>query len=257
MQRKSKGDTDRFMRAIAAFSAAPEEVTRRGRRLQNGESGSAHAILAEIDETVLRRKLVFCNEQDATLTLDVGERRLLTVLSAPEPLDGVYPDLIGRPLEEADAPTVMNLLTEFASQEPRVFVVSRPSDAGETGVFRGLSAKMLVDLQRMPLPDELPATLRRAVEVAKADCDALVICQSGKSLYRHGEKKLVDMLDAHLSSLPSGRGNMRDVTLWCVDPPAGGAVMLAEVDDFRVAVIGSFAALQGHFNVWREAVTLK
>ncbi|MEM9576639.1 MAG: hypothetical protein AAF999_06465 [Pseudomonadota bacterium] len=243
------------MQVIAAFSAAPEVVTPQGRQLRGDAAGSAHAMLGEIDETVLRRTLLFSSDHDATLALDVGERRLLTVLSVSEPLGAAYSGIVGRPLEVADAPQVMSLLADFGAQNRSVFVRSRPSESIDADVYQGLSAKMLSEQQPSALPEGLPAALRHAVVVAADDCDALVICDAGTSIYQRGEAKRTDGLAAHMSQIASGQGALREVTLWCGAPSGGAAVLVAVLDRFGVALCGPSDRLREHFPLWQEAVT--
>lgn len=253
MQRKRKDDTDRFMQAIAAFSAAPEDVTVRGRRLQGGAHGAVHAILSEVDETVLHRHLEFATEQGKKIVLDVGERRLLNILSTPSEVSKAFVSVVGRPLEDADADIVLRLLAECVASETEIFVRSRPVAESEADVFRGLSAKTLLEHQVAPVREGLPDALLHAIETSKSTCKAMVAYRSGQPLFGQGDKGLCDKLGLYLSTLePQSKAN-HSLTLWCSDPSDDLAILLVDAGEFRIALSGSVKSIKDDFASWRNA----
>lgn len=254
MQRKGKEETDRFMQAIAAFSAAPDEVTPRGRRLQHRNKGAMQAILSEIDETVLRRNLVFTTKSDAELVLDVGERRLLAIVSMPADLDALCSNLSGRPLQEADAAAARSLLAEFAGIENDIFVSSQVSEDSGAEAYGGLSAKFLMAQENMKTLNGVSDALIQAIEMSKPQCRALVVSRLGEALLQHGDTELCDSLEHQLTEAGSNNPLRRDVVLWHSGRGSVDCVMRAEANDVQIAMVGSYDLFEPLFATWRNAV---
>lgn len=113
-----------------------ERIAGEGRRLR-GASPEAllAAVLTEIDETILPRRLSFSVENGETVHLAVANRRLQALVSpAPASAANVTVDLTDRPLPDADDPGVAAvkevLLAVFASAAPVAIQSSRPSGSG-------------------------------------------------------------------------------------------------------------------------------
>jgi hypothetical protein len=108
---------DRRLRDKLAKLAA-EETGSGERRLSASGTDLARAIIEEIDETILARRLTFRAADGATLALEVANRRLLGLLEAPQDL--VSPEHRDRlftqlpPDDEAALAAVAETLRRFA-----------------------------------------------------------------------------------------------------------------------------------------------
>lgn len=76
-------DAKRLKDKLGLLAGAENRIGPAGRALPAAED-ARQPLLAEIDETILGRKLVFTNEAGDVLELEVSGRRLLRVVSAPE-----------------------------------------------------------------------------------------------------------------------------------------------------------------------------
>jgi hypothetical protein len=136
-------DTGRFMNAIAAFSAAPEEVTIYGRLLATRRDQFAPAALGEITETVLRRVVHFSTADGASLAFDVAERRIHRVCQMPAPMERPFSHLMGRDLTLADAQGVLDAFACLTAEADALYAKASLPDAGTTAAFNGLSVSDL------------------------------------------------------------------------------------------------------------------
>ena len=113
-----------------------ERIAGEGRRLRGGTAEAfLAAVVTEIDETILPRKLSFAVEHGATVHLSVANRRL-QALAAPAPkLDGIDAGtLVGQPLADAEDPALGEvktvLLAAFANAAPVTIQSARPEGGG-------------------------------------------------------------------------------------------------------------------------------
>ena len=113
-----------------------ERIAGEGRRLRGSTPDDQLAsVVAEIDETILPRRLSFAVEGGATIHLAVANRRLQALAPPPPELnDSAVSDLADRPLHDAEEPAVLGirdlLLAAFADGAPVAIQSSRPPGAG-------------------------------------------------------------------------------------------------------------------------------
>ena len=125
------GDLERKLRALAADRDLPDPA---GRRLDGAPFA---ALVAEIDGTVLPRRLVFARADGAELSLDVSSRRLRRIVSAP---DGA---LSGRALARGDAVQAARLCIDFLGTGADIRVRHLP--LSEEFTAAGISALRLTE----------------------------------------------------------------------------------------------------------------
>ncbi|MBT8426313.1 MAG: hypothetical protein KJO67_15165 [Silicimonas sp.] len=110
-----------------------ERIAGEGRRLRGASPETLlAAVVAEIDETILPRRLTFKVEGGASVHLAVANRRLQALASPVPELDGVASaGLADHPLPDAEEPGVAQvrdvLLAAFADAAPVAIQSSRPS----------------------------------------------------------------------------------------------------------------------------------
>ena len=146
------GRLDDKLRRLAADRGTPDP---QGLRL---DADALAALAAEIDETVLPRRLVLTRDTDgATLALDVSSRRLRRVVEAPEPA------LIDRPLSGDDAAEVARLLHGFLSAGGpiRLRPDPAPDEFTATGISTQRLAAALTEIARVSTPAEVFADAAR------------------------------------------------------------------------------------------------
>jgi hypothetical protein len=138
---------------------ADEETAAGARRLDEGDR--ARAILTEIDETILARRLSFRSGDGGTLVLEVANRRLLGLAEVPEKL--VAPEdraglLAPLPPDDDDAlAAVAAALRGFAASPGALTVSAAPLGRAVGSGSRGRSAAALartlgIDLYDRPAP---------------------------------------------------------------------------------------------------------
>lgn len=174
-------DTDegaRFMRAVAAFSAAPEKITPLGRVLYQPEDEALSALLTEINETVLKRRLTFRRADDRSLTLDVCERRILLLRKGSSSVSD-SDHLAERELVASDGLALLAVLQGFTEDQNKLFVSAQLADSGGSAMPGGVSANELFKLlEEAPCTLSLPAEVARRIEDTKPMALGL-LCTSG------------------------------------------------------------------------------
>jgi hypothetical protein len=241
MKQKRKDDTGRFMQAIAAFSAAPERITPLGRQLLVASGGLVESILSELDETVLRRHLLFKSNAGQELVLDVGERRLYGVLVVPPTLEADCGTLVGKQLSEEDCTAVHRALTAFCASASDVFVTSRLPQKTEKTDFTGLSVTTLRQYGSGSLETGLPQELVDVIEACRPQVLALAAAKDTEVVLLHGDKAQSSILAERLVKRAGRAGTDRGVTLWQAKGNEGRVLILAEADTFSVALLAGQA----------------
>ncbi|MGB7242120.1 MAG: hypothetical protein WBC93_08555 [Sulfitobacter sp.] len=155
--------------------ASEKAVFRDGARvISNNLIAPLSAVLDEIDNTTLRRKLTF-RAQDTFLSLLVAGRRVLSLVDTSDDLENSAPYL-NVPLSRDDSETfeaVASILFNFADQKSSVSVESLPA---ETAVGRneiGISVGRLAQLLEVDLDEERPKPVQHFVETCG---DAFAAC---------------------------------------------------------------------------------
>ncbi|MEE4189383.1 MAG: hypothetical protein V2I76_13160 [Roseobacter sp.] len=195
MNAKGSDDTGRFMQAIAAFSAAPEDVTEYGRRIASGAQAIPAAIVTEITETVLRREVHFTAKDGDALALDVSERRVHRITKLPKALRADFAELLDRELVPEDASALTNLIAAMAKTATALFArASLPERHTPVG-FKGVPAQ---DLAILPeggaTQTETTGHLRDIVEKLTPELAALYFISDGCDPTTKGDGAFVSAL---------------------------------------------------------------
>jgi hypothetical protein len=158
-------DRKRLERRLGKLAGLPLPRGPEGREIGTGDpTALLSALLTEVDETVLARRLAFRLSPDRPeLRLDVYGGRI-TALAAPA-LPGLPPPqaaLVGRTLAEDDAPVLRALLEGWLADAPGLWVAAQPAPPDRNPLALGLSARALalawdVPLDTRPLPTEASA----------------------------------------------------------------------------------------------------
>ncbi len=134
------------------------------------------AVLREIDETQLPRKLSFRNDQGQELRVEAGNRRLRRIVSASVAGSGPAGALLGQQLVHAsdiDIDAIGDLLRAFQPGDREVWVHSeqlpQEGDRAQTGV----AAAALAGAFSVDLDDRTDANLQHAFEAFVAELNAL------------------------------------------------------------------------------------
>ena len=128
-------DRDDLERKLERLAAPAEPPAPDGRPLDGPDALAA--LLAEIDGTVLPRRLTFARADGATLVLDASSRRLRRVVGAPDPT------LDGRALSRDDAVAAARVLAQFLSGDGPVRV--RQAPAPDDFPAQGISTSRLAE----------------------------------------------------------------------------------------------------------------
>lgn len=255
MQDKRKDDTGRFVRAIAAFSSAPETGTERGRRLALSADNQVHTILTEINETVLRRTLVFCNPASETLALDVTERRVLYIRQSNDPAASTLCD---KSLTDEDTFAFINLLVRFCGTHRDLFVKAYFPDPLSASEFGGLSVRALFELENNEVaPDTLPPALAHAIDGSKGMVFGLVASLQDGSTIEWGEAQTVKALAQLLEQADALSPEMSDVMLWYGDLDQNRAVLRIRALGCLIFIQCSMDEMSQCFKLWNTFVSDK
>ena len=253
MGSKSQDETGRFMRAIAAFSASPEKVSVMGRELSPGVPVGIYAILSEINETVLRRRLVFRTELDGELSMEVSERRLLKVEAMPSGLAARFEGLVGRSLTHEDAPRLCALFDAFWSGNDRIWVMSQlPSN--QSGDLGGLSVRHLFEIAGKSAVLECPVQLTSALQETSQRVVALVMTRKGEVVLAQGDTALSAALTGELAATTEKDTASSCVTVWFGGPDSQQARLLMVLPPDRILVACDPAQAPALFDLWRPLI---
>ena len=152
IEKRRKSDLHRLMQAISALSAAPDNVTRDGRLLISPDGvaiGLFEALLTEVNETVLHRRLIFRSENNSRLVLEVSERRILQAQCLA--LDDVGEDNTRARsyLTNEDATDLYQTLSEFARSSKTMRVLSELPETSVQGAVEGVSIKAIRQFEQV------------------------------------------------------------------------------------------------------------
>ena len=119
-----------------------------GRTLAPADSGGLlFAIVQEIDETILARELVFSNDRQEQITLEVSGRRLLRITSIPQlHAASSFNALVDRQISNPDGSeidTIADLLAVFVEHSAALRVKARPLQLRHGQPDLGCSSEVL------------------------------------------------------------------------------------------------------------------
>jgi hypothetical protein len=148
---------------------ADEENAAGARRLSGADRGLTEAIVEEIDEAILGRRLTFRAEDGAVLALEAANRRLLRLVALPEDIAAAEERaalLAPLPQEdEAALSAVAGAIARFAQGRRELSVVAAPLDRALDPAARGRSAAAVAEalgfaLYDRPAPVPMPDPAR-------------------------------------------------------------------------------------------------
>ena len=248
-------DTSRFMNAIAAFSAAPEKTTICG-RLVGTEAGSlVDAIVAEVNETVLRRILHFTTPEGSVLSLDVSERRVYRLHALPRSLEAKYAHLLQRNLTAQDAAQFLEIAEELSQTSSTLYAKASLPEAGDAAGFEALSMwHVLAAKENAVKMSNLPAEFAHAIPKARECALALCVRSDGTSLLRSGNAEHCDALEQASDASVAGTEAKPLVRLWDGAIVADHAFLLATMDGSSMAMLVPTSQISEQFALWRRVV---
>jgi hypothetical protein len=192
----------RLSEKIAKLAEAPAPAPE-GRVLATGADGTTlAAILREVDETVLPRRLIF-RRGEGTLTLAAGNRRLISVDTAEGPGAGEAADILGVALTQPDVAMLGQLRVALTAglpgHDPILVTIAPPTDdkvdfaAGTTAV--ALASAWGVDISDPEASETKPADpMDTFFGAAPSLASAWLRITSGEIADAGGDEALLDRL---------------------------------------------------------------
>ena len=253
-------DRERLEDKLQKLANADDVFDASGRVLPLDASDPARAILAEIDETMLARRLTFTNQKGVRVVMDVAGRRLLQLIEA----EGISGDALAPIVESADpqlsgfSKAINDLLLEVESLNVQADPIPSRPDASTVG--RSVEALEKILGETAPLTveptqqDSAPA--ERPPENAPLDQFLAAAADMDWSVYRgdvtrtggHGVALSEDIRSNALANLESPCA----VVLQGRSPDAG-AVLLGDTGTEQVAVRGPATAFPTLIAAWQAA----
>lgn len=249
-------DTTRLMRVIGALSSISEDIDASGRLLRPEVANSQTVldlILIEITETVLRRVLIFQDDNGQSLALEVAERRIIQILTLP---DGACAQPEGEPithrtLTSDDAPAVMSLLQAFSDKARQIRVVSHLPDDPHDGALDGVSCHDLLQFVQDPQPaTKIEPRIISAIEASKKHARALVVTNGGQVAIRWGEEAACQAL-ARIQSVATVAAQEHSIRLWYL---GDDAIIMGQKASMFVWVKGQADQVEDVFQAWKTAL---
>ncbi|MFQ6549516.1 hypothetical protein AADZ90_016305 [Aestuariibius sp. 2305UL40-4] len=261
--------TDDIARKLAALSSMEEEYLPGGARVisRGGTPEPLQAILREIDETVLQRKLTFKAANDASVAMVIAGRRMQGVADLSADLDGgAVSDLKMRALTKDDAfllEAFSDLMRRFAEGAEDLSVTSEPAERLGSAAEAGLSVSSLTEIWAVDMWAPPPSRIGRFLKASRPRLDAFVQTSGEEEVGKIGETTRLTELDALLkdraksygAALQTLRPDAPEVRLSIAGAAAGGSgyVALAEDGDDRAALAFRPDALSDILSAWGKA----
>ena len=250
-------ETGRLMRAIAALSAAPEPVGPFGRRLIAEPASSINllnALLAEVNETVLRRTLTFAGQGSSVLKLDVKERRIVQVVSLENASASTFPHCSSRTLTHEDADEILQLLCTFCESAGRLTVLSNLPDVQQLDVYGGVSCGDLeACLGKRDAKPALQADALAAMELTKEYAVALLSVERDNRIERWGSEVRCTSLERLLPVLQEATGTA-EVRVWPEGLRDNLALLTARQSDLLFLALVPRANATVCFAHWHDVI---
>jgi hypothetical protein len=232
-------DRDRLEAALAELHAATSPPQRDGRLIHTRGGMSAHAaLLREIDQTVLRRRLIFTNDRAERLVLIAGERKLETGQ------DGAEADARPERAPTTEAEGLRALLQRFASGSERVWVRSEP--ASSAAVVSGVSVQ---DLAAEAFDPAMACNREEVASFCEEGALAVLDVSPGADPAFYGDTSWCDRLRA-LDAALAGQAASREravsfpqMTLWRGAEGAGISIVRVDTEERRIWIAVDDAAL--------------
>lgn len=236
MPQNASDDTDRFLQAIAAFSAEDEPVDAQGRRIAATSATVMEGILTEVNETVLERVVHFANARGNVLSMSLSERRIHRLAALPQCLHDSHKDLVGKALTTEDAGDVFALLSAFAREADEVSVRTQLPQAGEKNHFAGVSIADLRKFQQngnkaASAPLDVPAI----IAAIRQDARAFYAKHASEPPLKDGGSEAIEKLELLSVRFRENSDNSPRVALWYGTWACDCAVLLACLGETQIA----------------------
>lgn len=174
MAHSSPEDLARLAAALTDLQAAAGPAGPEGRLIFPAAERSAQAaVLREIDQTVLRRRLCFTNDRDEKILLAVVERQVESGADVSGNTASAGRDPI------RDETGLRDLLAGFAAGSARIAVVSEIAEEGAFGASCGVS---VADLAAVSAPDDVADLCNEMAQLCRGIAAGLcVVSATGRS----------------------------------------------------------------------------
>jgi hypothetical protein len=256
MNAKGSDDTGRFVQAIAAFSAAPEDVTEYGRRIATEREAIPKAILTEITETVLRREVCFTTDQGVVLALDVSERRIHRILKLPEALQADFTGLLDRELVPEDAGALKALFEATAKIAKTLFAKACLPDAKVAVGFKGIPVQDLhLASQIGSRLSEPENSLSAVIDKLTPELKAIYLVSDSAEPTSKGDMAFVQALAQALDSQRPPDHLCPRAFLWQPALIAGHAVLFVYTETMAFAGLCAQSSAVSHLEQFSDAFT--
>ncbi|MBW4710087.1 hypothetical protein KX928_20065 [Roseobacter sp. YSTF-M11] len=253
-------DATRLAGVLAGLATVTDDICGPGRRISRGGAGQVQkAILQEIDETVLRRQVMFTNDRGGVVALDVAERRVLRV-SDSQSAGTAPPSSLGNAsfLTGEDADAVARTLEAFSVSATDVHVrtalISDPIPAGVIGVSSH-------DLSRHLLGETPLNAQTKTVETAIAECRSFAFALFDRD-GAEGEQitgqaamgRELQALDAAVTADNGADSQADHCTVWAGLGPDAPVVLLVRCQGRRLWVACDPEQLEACIACWANAL---
>lgn len=244
-------DRKRLERRLKKLAGVPHRTTVEGREIGAGPD-LLSALLTEVDETVLARRLAFrlaANRPE--LRIDVYGRRLTGLaLPAPPGLPAALAGLFGRELGDSDAPALRQLLEGWLAGADGLWVVAEPAPEDRNPLAMGVAARALaagwgVTLDTVPLLTEAAAL----DALARLPARAWLRRDAAGAETAHGTPSDVE----RLRSVTPLAGALPSCSI-LGGQPGGGALVRAEAGGESLTMLIEARNLGGVARAWRAAL---
>lgn len=251
-------DTTRLMRVISALSSISEDVGENGRLLTPATADAQTVldlILIEINETVLRRLLIFQGDAGQSLKLEVAERRVIHIHEISGGTEEISSNMrsLTHALTSDDAPDVMALLQSFCEPLQRVRVVSHLPQTAQDGALDGVSCHDLLQFAQIPAQSsEIPPQVASAIEPSKEHARALVITAGGDTAFSWGDEDTCQAF-SRMQSAASAGAQENSVRLWFL---GSDVIVMAQTNTLCIWAIGHADVGDTLFQIWTTALAI-
>ena len=246
----------RLMRVVGALSSINEVFDDSGRLIHadgEGRFAALQLILSEIEETIMRRNLLFRSSAAQSLTIEVMERRVMQITQADCPIAArqLVDEVIGRPLTSDDTGQVFEVLQAFCADTKKLHLVSQLPTEILSSALDGVSWCDLSRLSASAVANQtLPGNLAVAIDATKAVAHALVSVGKGKTQTKFGDPAACNAL-ARLMPLAENPTREASLRVWSIGQ---SSIFAAQLDRFSVWVIASEANARACHSLWHNAL---
>jgi hypothetical protein len=267
---KDADENARLKRVLAKLGTAPSQVAPQGREIGVGGSPDEllAAVLTEIDETQLPRRLRFETDLGAVLNADAYGRRLLA-LQPPGPagLSAEHAGLIGVPLGDAEPERLASLqalLTAVLGPANRVWVRTETLAEARDPAVLGVAAETLAGLWSLrlggPAPPKPTLALDRIVASAGPKSLAWLRLAGDSALASGGASDAIerltafagDGLDTFRASEPNATGGAPRCVVLGRQDVSGALLAVAEAGGETVLILIRAGAMGEVTAAWRS-----